>query len=342
MDMKLNGQRIKALRLQRSWSQEQLADAAGLNQRTIQRVETEGSGSLRTRKALAMALDLDPAALDALATAQPTETQSRNITPASSTLWGKCQVYLASRNSYQFILLILLTVFYFASQPFYFSFSRTSFSWINFMLGGPLIEIPLWWASVIIFWLLFAVPWLLVVAKKYRQYLSWHITTMMCLLLLSVARLWQPALIMEAITFGLYYCTLLLLAFQFLNHPLEEKVRQSVILFLGCYIFFWFFHALSQFFLRTTLGYFRYGRELWPLSFWGRIVLGRLADLVQLLPVVMVLLFSLQNKRSPGVSNRHSQQLSPQAPGENGDGQNSFFQLARSWVISCRFHSVKN
>jgi transcriptional regulator with XRE-family HTH domain len=46
-------------RKQKSWSQEELATAAGLNLRTIQRIETEASASLQSMKALASALDLD-------------------------------------------------------------------------------------------------------------------------------------------------------------------------------------------------------------------------------------------------------------------------------------------
>ena len=45
-------------------SQEELAIASGLNRRTIQRIESEASASLQSKKALASALDLDVHDLD--------------------------------------------------------------------------------------------------------------------------------------------------------------------------------------------------------------------------------------------------------------------------------------
>jgi transcriptional regulator with XRE-family HTH domain len=50
---------IKDLRLQKSWTQEQLAGAAGLSLRTIQRVEKDGVCSLETKQALAAVFGLD-------------------------------------------------------------------------------------------------------------------------------------------------------------------------------------------------------------------------------------------------------------------------------------------
>jgi DNA-binding XRE family transcriptional regulator len=56
VQMKINGEVIRSLREQKAWSQEHLAEAAGLSARTVQRVETEGVGSSETRLALAAAL----------------------------------------------------------------------------------------------------------------------------------------------------------------------------------------------------------------------------------------------------------------------------------------------
>ena len=50
---------IKKLRLQRAWSQEQLAECSGLSVRTIQRLEQGGQMSLESRKSIAAAFDLD-------------------------------------------------------------------------------------------------------------------------------------------------------------------------------------------------------------------------------------------------------------------------------------------
>ena len=54
--MKIDGALVRTLREQKSWSQEHLASAAGLSVRTVQRVETESSGSSETRLALGAAL----------------------------------------------------------------------------------------------------------------------------------------------------------------------------------------------------------------------------------------------------------------------------------------------
>ena len=57
--MKINVELVLNGRKQRSWSQDELAIASGLNLRTIQRIESEGSASLQSKKALASALELD-------------------------------------------------------------------------------------------------------------------------------------------------------------------------------------------------------------------------------------------------------------------------------------------
>jgi transcriptional regulator with XRE-family HTH domain len=63
--MKVNRSLIQALRKQRSWSQDDLAAAAGLNLRTVQRIERNGDASLQSRRALAAALNIDGNELDA-------------------------------------------------------------------------------------------------------------------------------------------------------------------------------------------------------------------------------------------------------------------------------------
>jgi transcriptional regulator with XRE-family HTH domain len=62
--MKINAQLVISLRNRRSWSQEELATAAGLNLRTIQRIESDGVASLQSRKALAAAFDVDVTELE--------------------------------------------------------------------------------------------------------------------------------------------------------------------------------------------------------------------------------------------------------------------------------------
>lgn len=53
--MNINSALVKQLRSGKSWSQEELAIAAGLNLRTVQRIEKEATASLQTKKALASA-----------------------------------------------------------------------------------------------------------------------------------------------------------------------------------------------------------------------------------------------------------------------------------------------
>ena len=62
--MKINAELALELRNTRSWSQEELAIAAGLNLRTIQRIESEGIASLQSKKALASAFNLEASDLD--------------------------------------------------------------------------------------------------------------------------------------------------------------------------------------------------------------------------------------------------------------------------------------
>lgn len=54
---------LKALRLSRHLSQQQLADMSGLNVRTIQRIESGHNASVESLKCLAAALDVDIATL---------------------------------------------------------------------------------------------------------------------------------------------------------------------------------------------------------------------------------------------------------------------------------------
>ena len=57
-DMSINAEQVRGLREARGWSQEHLAEVAGLSLRTIQRVEAEGRGSRETKLSLAAAFDV--------------------------------------------------------------------------------------------------------------------------------------------------------------------------------------------------------------------------------------------------------------------------------------------
>jgi len=62
--MKINADLVVKLRRNRSWSQDELAIASGLNLRTIQRIEKYASASLQSKKAVAAAFDIDTRDLD--------------------------------------------------------------------------------------------------------------------------------------------------------------------------------------------------------------------------------------------------------------------------------------
>lgn len=58
MEMKINSEKVKQLRNQRSWSQDQLASVSGLSLRTIQRIENRGTCSLDSKRALAAVFEV--------------------------------------------------------------------------------------------------------------------------------------------------------------------------------------------------------------------------------------------------------------------------------------------
>lgn len=58
-EMKISSTKIRRLRSERGWSQEQLALASGLSLRTIQRVEAEGNASRETRVCLAATFNVE-------------------------------------------------------------------------------------------------------------------------------------------------------------------------------------------------------------------------------------------------------------------------------------------
>ncbi len=61
--MKVDTTLVKKLRDARAWSQDHLAQVAGLSLRTIQRVESDGSASAETKMAIASAFDIEADAL---------------------------------------------------------------------------------------------------------------------------------------------------------------------------------------------------------------------------------------------------------------------------------------
>jgi transcriptional regulator with XRE-family HTH domain len=63
MDMRIDSSKVRAERERRAWSQDHLAEVSGLSLRTVQRVESSGSASFESARALAAVLQLDVAEL---------------------------------------------------------------------------------------------------------------------------------------------------------------------------------------------------------------------------------------------------------------------------------------
>ncbi|NTS76750.1 helix-turn-helix domain-containing protein [Catenovulum sp. SM1970] len=63
--MKASPDRIKQLRAEHGWSQEQLGEVAGISNRTVQRIEKDGKGSPESFMAIASAFNVTPKELSA-------------------------------------------------------------------------------------------------------------------------------------------------------------------------------------------------------------------------------------------------------------------------------------
>jgi len=83
--MKINVDLLLRLRKARSWSQDELAIASGLNLRTIQRIEKEASASLQSKKALASAFDIDVHDLEYEELSMLQELQGKTVSIAMGT-----------------------------------------------------------------------------------------------------------------------------------------------------------------------------------------------------------------------------------------------------------------
>jgi len=85
--MQIDPKVVVELRTKRSWSQEELAVAAGLNLRTVQRIEKEGAISLQSKKALAAALEVEFSHLDYVSPKMITKYEYKTIVIKSDITW---------------------------------------------------------------------------------------------------------------------------------------------------------------------------------------------------------------------------------------------------------------
>lgn len=83
------GLRVKSLRAEKAWSQEQVAQISGLSVRTIQRIENDQPASLDSQQALAYAFDITVEQL--IAQSKPvTETfvKDEKLTTNQTKIWA--------------------------------------------------------------------------------------------------------------------------------------------------------------------------------------------------------------------------------------------------------------
>ncbi len=107
---------IRKLRLQRGWSQEQLAEIARLSVRTIQRVERGYPPSLETRNALAAVFEEDLSSLNAEELAMGDEDQAGEVIRAEE---AQAIEYVQGLKSfYQHLLFYLFFILFFAGGIF--------------------------------------------------------------------------------------------------------------------------------------------------------------------------------------------------------------------------------
>ena len=74
--MHLDNISVRELRLDRGWTQQQLADACGVSMRTVQRVEKEGVASLETTTALSVVFGVERRDLLRVSSPEEVETVS--------------------------------------------------------------------------------------------------------------------------------------------------------------------------------------------------------------------------------------------------------------------------
>jgi transcriptional regulator with XRE-family HTH domain len=99
--MSVNRDLVRQLRLNKSWSQEQLAEEAGVSPRTVQRVESEGVASLQSCRAIAQALGVEPADLrlspgPSGSVAEPEPNSAIVVSPGAFWFWRATQILAIS------------------------------------------------------------------------------------------------------------------------------------------------------------------------------------------------------------------------------------------------------
>jgi transcriptional regulator with XRE-family HTH domain len=121
--MKIDATTVRRLRESQAWSQEQLAAVAGIGVRTVQRVEAEGSASMETCMALAIAFGCLP--VDLMRATQ------RTTDDAAALLGAETDPVETSRSGEAWTTARLNALLYWAT---------TTIVWVGILLGNTLIE----------------------------------------------------------------------------------------------------------------------------------------------------------------------------------------------------------
>ncbi|MDO4698222.1 MAG: 2TM domain-containing protein [Pasteurellaceae bacterium] len=103
---------IQKLRLQRGWSQEQLAEISGLSVRTIQRLEKGQTGSLETLRALAAVFEIELSQLQQEQTMNEPQTMtvSEKQEREALTYAKRLRKFYAKAISFLIILTVLIVI----------------------------------------------------------------------------------------------------------------------------------------------------------------------------------------------------------------------------------------
>lgn len=96
MKIILDGAKIKRWREDRAWSQEHLADVAGIGLRTVQRIENGEKASRETVMALASSFNVDALALSKNAEVEAAEMVENDLFKASEALRLSFLIHFAS------------------------------------------------------------------------------------------------------------------------------------------------------------------------------------------------------------------------------------------------------
>lgn len=109
---------IKKLRLQRGWSQDQLAQMAGLNIRTIQRIERGQRAGMESMKSLAAVFEVEFSTLTQESKMYPNETISSEEQMALEYV-RELKAFYVHVISYVFFMVILFLINYFTDPDYW-------------------------------------------------------------------------------------------------------------------------------------------------------------------------------------------------------------------------------